>query len=89
MLLAVVRHFGDFQEDQFDFHSYCVRKMTLRAYVAMLRMEDTLHSNIFYSKVRTPRVVTLVHLKLLYAARDGSSASCKSGVMCNHLASSR
>ena len=37
MLLAVVRHFGDFAEDQFDFHSYCVRKMTLRAYVAMLR----------------------------------------------------
>ena len=50
-LLAVVKHFEDFREDQFDFHSYCVRKMTLRSYVEMLRMEDTLHHNIFYSKV--------------------------------------
>ncbi len=47
-------HFNDFMEDQFDFHAYCVRKMTLRAYVQMLRMEDTIHKNIFYSKVRPP-----------------------------------
>ena len=51
MLLAVVRHFGDFAEDQFDFHSYCVRKMTLRAYVAMLRMQDELRGNAFFAKV--------------------------------------
>jgi peptide alpha-N-acetyltransferase len=51
MLLAVVRHFGDFAEDQFDFHSYCVRKLTLRAYVAMLRMQDVLRSNAFFAKV--------------------------------------
>ena len=50
MLLAVVRHFGDFAEDQFDFHSYCVRKLTLRAYVAMLRMQDVLRSNAFFAK---------------------------------------
>lgn len=50
-VLAVVKHFEDFVEDQFDFHTYCVRKMTLRAYVDMLRMEDRLHNNIFYSKV--------------------------------------
>jgi peptide alpha-N-acetyltransferase len=36
-LLACVRHFADFDEDAFDFHAYCVRKATLRAYVAMLR----------------------------------------------------
>ena len=51
ILLASVKHFDDFVEDQFDFHAYCVRKMTLRAYVAMLRMEDSIHNNIFYSKV--------------------------------------
>ncbi|CAK0738600.1 hypothetical protein CVIRNUC_001066 [Coccomyxa viridis] len=50
ILLAVVKHFDDFQEDQFDFHAYCVRKMTLRAYVQMLRMEDSIYQNIFYSK---------------------------------------
>jgi N-alpha-acetyltransferase 15/16, NatA auxiliary subunit len=34
---AVEKHFADFAEDQFDFHTYCVRKMTLRAYVEVLR----------------------------------------------------
>ena len=55
ILLATVKHFDDFMEDQFDFHAYCVRKMTLRAYVQMLRMEDTIHKNIFYSKVWPPK----------------------------------
>ena len=53
-LLALVKHFDDFQEDQFDFHAYCVRKMTLQAYVQMLRMEDCIYQNIFYSKVGDP-----------------------------------
>jgi len=35
--LATVGHFSDFDEDAFDFHAYCVRKATLRAYVEMLR----------------------------------------------------
>ena len=50
--LAVTKHFATFQEDQFDFHSYCVRKMTLRAYVNMLRMEDGILQNEFHAKVR-------------------------------------
>eukprot|EP00775_Hariotina_reticulata_P004729 gene4729-4979_t len=45
---AVAKHFSDFAEDQFDFHSYCVRKLTLRAYVGLLRMEDQLHHHPFY-----------------------------------------
>ena len=57
--LAVTKHFATFQEDQFDFHSYCVRKMTLRAYVNMLRMEDGILQNEFYAKVRR---------RLLYSA---------------------
>ena len=28
---SVEKHFSDFVEDQFDFHTYCVRKMTLRS----------------------------------------------------------
>lgn len=36
--MAVSKHFFDIEEDQFDFHSYCIRKMTLRAYIEMLRM---------------------------------------------------
>ncbi len=49
--MAVGKHFGDISEDQFDFHSYCIRKMTLRAYIAMLRLEDGLYGHAFYSKV--------------------------------------
>ena len=50
MFLHVFKHFEDFQEDQFDFHTYCLRKMTLRTYVEMLRMEDELYHHIYYSK---------------------------------------
>lgn len=48
--LKVDSHFDDFVEDQFDFHSYCVRKQTMRAYVDMLRMEDKLLAHPTYSK---------------------------------------
>lgn len=43
----------DFTEDQFDFHSYCIRKMTLRAYLGLLRLEDRLHHHPFYMRVGT------------------------------------
>jgi peptide alpha-N-acetyltransferase len=48
---AVSKHFSDFAEDQFDFHSYCIRKLTLRSYVGLLRMEDRLHHHPFYIRV--------------------------------------
>jgi len=43
---------SDFTEDQFDFHSYCIRKMTLRSYLGLLRLEDRLHHHPFYMRVR-------------------------------------
>ena len=48
--LAVEKHYADITEDQFDFHSYCLRKMTLRAYVDMLRFQDRLHSEPYFKK---------------------------------------
>ncbi|XP_076045316.1 N-alpha-acetyltransferase 15/16 isoform X2 [Oratosquilla oratoria] len=44
----VDRHFTEIIEDQFDFHTYCMRKMTLRSYVELLRLEDVLRNNRFY-----------------------------------------
>lgn len=44
------RHFSEIIEDQFDFHTYCMRKMTLRAYVGLLRLEDILRQHPFYFK---------------------------------------
>jgi len=48
MCHQVDRHFTEIIEDQFDFHTYCMRKMTLRSYVQLLRLEDILRSNDFY-----------------------------------------
>ncbi|KAF6175252.1 hypothetical protein GIB67_030470 [Kingdonia uniflora] len=48
--LAVEKHYADMTEDQFDFHSYCLRKMTLRAYVEMLKFQDRLHSHPYFHK---------------------------------------
>ena len=44
------QHFTEIIEDQFDFHTYCMRKMTLRAYVDLLRLEDVLRSHRFYAR---------------------------------------
>eukprot|EP01137_Pigoraptor_chileana_P020676 Opistho-2@83350 len=46
----VEKHFGDITEDQFDFHSYCMRKMTMRAYIRLVRLEDRLRGHRFYVK---------------------------------------
>mmetsp|Transcript_34886 Transcript_34886/g.75438 ORF Transcript_34886/g.75438 Transcript_34886/m.75438 type:complete len:405 (+) Transcript_34886:3-1217(+) len=46
--LLVEKHFADFVEDQFDFHSYCVRKMTIRSYVSLLRLEDRIYGQKFF-----------------------------------------
>lgn len=44
----IERHFAEIIEDQFDFHTYCMRKMTLRSYVGLLRLEDVLREHPFY-----------------------------------------
>ncbi|KXZ45838.1 hypothetical protein GPECTOR_50g632 [Gonium pectorale] len=59
---AVVRHFADIHEDQLDFHSYCVRKGTLRSYVAMLGMMDRLYGHEFFSKAATGAIRVYLQL---------------------------
>lgn len=44
------KFYVDYFDDQFDFHSYCLRKLTLRAYVSALRWEDKLRAHPFYLK---------------------------------------
>ncbi|KAM4860208.1 N-alpha-acetyltransferase 16, NatA auxiliary subunit isoform 2-T2 [Thomomys bottae] len=58
----VERHFFEITDDQFDFHTYCIRKMTLRAYVDLLRLEDTLRRHVFYFKAA--RSAIEIYLKL-------------------------
>lgn len=58
----VERHFLEITDDQFDFHTYCMRKMTLRAYVGLLRLEDALRRHTFYFKAA--RSAIEIYLKL-------------------------
>jgi len=45
---GVQKHFDDIQDDELDFHMYCLRKGTLRAYVSVLRLEDTIRSHPYF-----------------------------------------
>lgn len=41
---SVHDHYKQFIVDQFDFHNYCMRKSTLRAYLGMVELVDDMHS---------------------------------------------
>ncbi|CAH1394311.1 unnamed protein product [Nezara viridula] len=58
----VDRHFSEIVEDQFDFHTYCMRKMTLRSYVGLLRLEDVLRSHKFFQKAASCAINVYLHL---------------------------
>ncbi|RWS22918.1 N-alpha-acetyltransferase 15: NatA auxiliary subunit-like protein, partial [Leptotrombidium deliense] len=60
--VEIDRHFAEITEDQFDFHTYCMRKMTLRSYVGLLRLEDVLKSHSFY--FRAAKIAIDVYLRL-------------------------
>ncbi|KAI7862607.1 NMDA receptor-regulated protein 1-domain-containing protein [Spinellus fusiger] len=47
---TVDKFYSDIFDDQFDFHTYCLRKTTLRAYVDMLHCEDHLRAHPYYLK---------------------------------------
>lgn len=75
------KHFNDIAEDQFDFHNYCLRKTTLKAYVAMLRMQERLYSHKFYR--RASRDAIRIYLQLfddkVRAEAEGAAAGGSAG----------
>ncbi|XP_042625969.1 N-alpha-acetyltransferase 15, NatA auxiliary subunit-like [Cyprinus carpio] len=58
----ISQHFVEITDDQFDFHTYCMRKMTLRSYVDLLKLEDVLRMHPFYFK--TARTAIDMYLSL-------------------------
>lgn len=58
----VERHFQEIIEDQFDFHSYCMRKMTLCSYVDMLRLEDQIKSHPFFFRAAQTAIEVYLYL---------------------------
>jgi peptide alpha-N-acetyltransferase len=59
---AVIKHFDDFHEDQFDFHAYCIRKVTLRAYTDVLKFEDNLWGEDYYCTAAEGTIRIYLHL---------------------------
>lgn len=41
--LAVRSHYELFYEDHYDFHNYCMRRLTLRAYLDSLQLQEGLY----------------------------------------------
>jgi N-alpha-acetyltransferase 15/16, NatA auxiliary subunit len=54
--------FDIWQEDQFDFHSFSLRKGQVRAYVDMVRWEDRLREHPFYSKAALDAIAIYLRL---------------------------
>ncbi|KAK4994014.1 hypothetical protein LTR66_005875 [Elasticomyces elasticus] len=54
--------FEAWQEDQFDFHSFSLRKGQIRAYIDMLRWEDHLRDHPFFTRAALPAIQIYVLL---------------------------
>ena len=72
---AVYNVFDVWQEDQFDFHSFSLRKGQIRAYVEMMRWEDHLREHPFYTcaALSAIDVYIKIHDKPLTNGTNGSA----------------
>ncbi|KAK9461177.1 NMDA receptor-regulated protein 1-domain-containing protein [Lipomyces oligophaga] len=61
-LLAVKKIVDDWWGDQFDFHQYSTRRGTVRAYLAMLKWEDTLYAQPYYTRAAKDAIEIYVSL---------------------------
>ncbi|CAI5444592.1 unnamed protein product [Caenorhabditis angaria] len=61
-------HFNTMIEDQYDFHSYCMKKMTLSAYVKLLRLEDVIWRNNYY--YQAAKLAIKIYLRMLDRPED-------------------
>ncbi|KAI9766056.1 MAG: hypothetical protein M1840_006763 [Geoglossum simile] len=62
---SIYEIFDVWQEDQFDFHSFSLRKGQIRAYIDMVRWEDQLRGHPFYSRaaISAVRAYIMLHDK--------------------------
>lgn len=51
-----------FYEEQYDFHTYCVRKCYMAPYVSMLHFLDNIHNNSYF--VRATKIAVRIYLLL-------------------------
>jgi hypothetical protein len=67
--------FEDLEDDQFDFHGYCIRKSTFKAYLNLLDFEDDLRARPTY--VRAALAASAIYVRL---ADDSSLAGRAAGL---------
>ncbi|KAJ2972247.1 hypothetical protein NUW58_g9225 [Xylaria curta] len=72
---SVYNIFDIWQEDQFDFHSFSLRKGQIRAYVNMVRWEDQLREHPFYTRAALGAIAAYLGIydsKLVTSGVNGS-----------------
>ena len=59
---AILTHFKQFVEDQFDFHGYCLRRTAIHAYLDLLKVEDRMYARPEYRDAAKGAVMLYVGL---------------------------
>ncbi|KAI5967952.1 hypothetical protein CANMA_002720 [Candida margitis] len=75
---AIVKIFKTFYNDQYDFHSYCLRRGTPRDYIDMLRWEDKIHATPVY--IRALKGLSDLYFELYEEQQNESSEESDDGV---------
>ena len=77
-----MKTFSDLSDDQFDFHTYSLRKMTLRSYTNILSMSDKVRSHPFYREAAFLALETYIHL---YDKPKTSRLEEELGIICYYI----
>ncbi|KRX58951.1 N-alpha-acetyltransferase 16, NatA auxiliary subunit, partial [Trichinella sp. T9] len=67
----VERHFSDIIDDQYDFHNYCIRRVTICSYIQLLRLEDCLREHRFF--FRAAKCALKVYLSIYDSPSDSGT----------------
>ena len=70
--LAVEKDYNTIFEDQYDFHSYCARKQTLRSYLDLIHLEENLHGQRAYARAIRGAVETYLVLHAGMKSTEGA-----------------
>lgn len=82
----IERNFNEIVEDQFDFHTYCMRKVTLCAYIKLLKLEDVLRSHSYYFKAAKIAIECYIGLyDKPYSSSDDSAEVNKGNLSAKEL----
>jgi peptide alpha-N-acetyltransferase len=58
----VLEHFTQYYNDEFDYHSYCLRKNTLRGYMNTIKLHDRVRDHPFWFSAASKSIELFLHL---------------------------